>query len=105
MARCVEDVDLQVPVLESHHGRAHGDAALPLDFHKVGHRAFFDLVALDGPGSLDGAAKKQQFFCQGRFARVGVSDNGKSAAAVKFGDETGHGGSKVEIRNWEGVGN
>ena len=65
------------------------DAALALDFHKIGHRAFFDFVAFYGAGGLDGPPKQQQFFGQGCFARIRVGYNGKGAAAAKFGKKGG----------------
>jgi hypothetical protein len=37
-----------------------------------------DLIALDGAGRLDGAAKQKEFLRQGGFTRIGVGNNGKS---------------------------
>ena len=42
---CVEDVDLDILVVETHHRRSHRDTSLTLDLHKVGCSTLLDFVA------------------------------------------------------------
>ena len=81
VARSVENVDLRALVFEAHHGRGDRDSALAFDLHEVRSGALLDLVALDGPGDVDGAAEEEQFFGKGGFTRVGVGDDREGAAA------------------------
>ena len=80
VSRGVEDVDLASPVFETHHGGGDRDASLPFDLHEVGGGSLLDLVALHGPGHVDGAAEEQQFLGQGGLAGIGVGDHRKGAA-------------------------
>ena len=72
VARGVQDVDAEAAVLELHHGGGDGDAALLFNLHPVGDRGAGVFLALDHAGLGDRAAVEQEFFGQGRFARVGV---------------------------------
>jgi len=81
VARSVENVDLRALVFEAHHGRGDRDSALAFDLHEVRSGALLDLVALDGPGDVDGAAEEEQFLGKGGFTRVGVGDDREGAAA------------------------
>jgi hypothetical protein len=40
----------------------------------------FYLIAFYGSGRLDGAAEQEEFFCEGRFTRIGVGYDGKRLA-------------------------
>ena len=81
VARSVENVDLRALVFEAHYGRGDRDSALAFDLHEVRSGALLDLVALDGPGDVDGAAEEEQFLGKGGFTRVGVGDDREGAAA------------------------
>ena len=45
---------------------------------------FLDLIAFYRSGRLDSAAKQQEFFGQGGFTGIGVSNNGKCSAPRYF---------------------
>ena len=83
VARGVQNVDAEAVVLELHDGGGHGDAALLFNLHPVGGGGPGPL-ALDLTGLGDGAAVKQEFFRQGRFAGVGVGNNRKCSAPGDF---------------------
>jgi len=84
VARRIQQVDGGLPVGELHDRRGHRDAALLLQRHPVGSRMACGLAALDGTRHLDGAAEEQQFFRQGRLARVRVGDDSKRASLTDF---------------------
>ena len=55
-----------------------------------GHSIWVNTAALDRAGELDGTAEQQQLFGQRGLARVGVGNNGESAAACRFVGEGAH---------------
>ena len=81
----VQNVDAETVVLELEHRGGHGDAALFLDLHPVGHSGPGILLALDLAGLGDGPAVEQELFRQGGLAGVGVGDDGKRPPALDFG--------------------
>ena len=84
VARGIENVNLVVAVVETHHGRSHRNTALFFDFHPVAGGGFLDFVAFDGTGDMDSAAIEQEFLGEGGFAGVGVRDDGEGAPAADF---------------------
>ncbi len=84
VTRSVEDVDLVVTVIESHHGGCDRNATLLLDFHPVGGGGLLDLVALHGTGHMYGATEEKKFLGEGCLTRVGVGDDGECAPAFYF---------------------
>ena len=84
VARRVEQIDDVILVFELHHGTRYRDAALLFHFHPVACGMARSLAPLDSTGHLNGAAEEQQFFRQGRFTRVRVRNNGKSATTAHF---------------------
>ena len=89
MARGVQDVDAEAAVLELHHRRRHGDAALFFNLHPVGGSGFGPL-ALDLTGLGNGSAVEQEFFRQSGFTGIGVGDDGKRPPPGDFFLQGGH---------------
>ncbi len=71
VARRVDEVDLDVPDGERRDVRAHGDAATPLDVHRVGAGG----AVVDAAGRGDGAGLVQEPFGQARLARVNMRED------------------------------
>ena len=87
MAGGVQEIDLVVLVIEFHHRRGHGDAALLLHGHPVGGGVPVGLAGFDGPGNLDGASVEQEFFGQSGLAGIGMADDPEGSASVHlFGE-------------------
>ncbi len=75
----VEQVEGEAAMLEAHHRRAHGDAALALHLHPVRAHAPALAARLDLAGKLDRPAEQQQLLGEGGLAGVGVGDDGEGA--------------------------
>jgi|GEM_PF-6511340 hypothetical protein len=84
MARRIQEIDLIIPIGEIHHGGRNGDAPFLFDRHPVAGRVTPRLAGLDRPGHLDGPAKEQEFFRQGRLPGVGVTDDAEGATSGDF---------------------
>ena len=69
-------------IVELHYGRGHGNTALLFDFHPVGSGEFAAFFAFYRTRALNRAGEQQQFFGERGFTRVGVGNNGESAAAA-----------------------
>ena len=82
--RRIEDIDLAILILETHHRGRDRNTPLPLDLHKVRSGSLLDLVRLDGSGHVNRAAEKQQFLGQGGFTRIRVADDGECAPTRDF---------------------
>ena len=74
-------------MLEGHHRRAHGDAALALDLHPVRAHAAALAARLDLAGELDRAAEQQQLLGERGLAGVGMGDDGEGAPPGDLGRE------------------
>ena len=84
VARRVEQVDHALAVGKLHHRGSDGDAALPFQLHPVRGGVPAALARAHRAGHQDGAAVPQQLFGERGLARVGVGDDGESAAAADF---------------------
>ena len=91
MARGVEQIDDAALVGELHHRTGDRNAALLFQRHPVRGRMAGRLAALDRAGHLDRSAEQQQLFGQGGLARIGVGNDGESAAAPGFAQMIRHG--------------
>ena len=74
-----------VAVEHLHHARRNRDAALLFNLHPVRCGVPRRLARLHAPGDMNCAREQQQLFGQRGFARVGVRNDGKGAAAHNFG--------------------
>ena len=95
MTGCIQNVDAIPLVLELHHRRRDGDAALTLDLHPV-RGGGFGAFAFDLAGLGYSAAVQQEFFSQGGFSGVGVRNDRKRAAPGDFFFQGGHASSKLQ---------
>ena len=78
----VQNVDAESLVLELHHGRGDGDAALFLNLHPVGGGGPGILLALDHAGLGNGASVEEEFLGEGGFTGVRVRDDGEGSPPV-----------------------
>ncbi len=90
MAGGIEQIDDALAVGELHHRRSHRNAALLLQFHPVRNRVAVRFARAHRARHLDRAAEPQHFLGEGGFTRVGVGNDGESAAAEDFFVEGGH---------------
>ena len=81
MARCVQQVERVVAVVEGHRRGAHGDTALTLHLHPVRARAPLLTTRLDRSGQLDRSAEQKQLLRERGFAGVGMGNDGERAPA------------------------
>ena len=75
----IEDVHAIAVIGELQHRGGHGDTALLLDVHPIGHGVLRAGLAFDRACGLDAAGVEQELLGEGRLARVGVRDDGEGA--------------------------
>ena len=75
----VENVHAIAVIGKLQHRGGHGDTALLLDVHPVGHGVFRAGLAFDRACGLNAAGVEQELLGEGRLARVGVRDDGEGA--------------------------
>jgi hypothetical protein len=77
-------------MLEAHHRRGYGDAALALDRHPIRAHPPPRAARLDLARQLDRAAKQQQFLCQRRLAGVRMRNDRKRPPAHNLVGQSTH---------------
>ena len=82
--RRVEQVHHAIPVFKLQHRRRHRDPALLLQLHPVTRRGPLVLARRHAPRELHRAAVEQELLGQRRLTRIGMRDDGKSAATRDF---------------------
>ena len=84
------------------HGRGgNGNAAILFHLHVIRARSSRLALGTDLSGHLDRPAIEQEFFRQGRLARIRVADDCKGASALNLGGQLGLvGGNIVHIRGY-----
>ena len=87
----VQDVHAVALVGKLQHRRRHGDTALLLDVHPVGHRVLGAALSLDRAGRLDAAGVEQQLLGERGLARVRVRDDGERSPRGDLLSEAWHG--------------
>ena len=80
----IEQIDKMVFVLELHDRGRDRNAALLLNLHPVGGGEFTALFAFDRTRLQNRAGEQQEFFRERGFPRVGVGNDGESAAMLDF---------------------
>ena len=80
----VQQVDDVVAVHHLHHRRGHRNTPLLLNLHPVRRGVACGFAGLDRACDLDRTRKQQELLSQRGFTRVGVGNDGKSAAAACF---------------------
>src|SRR5207248_11298159 len=83
----IQQVESDAVVLEGHHRRAYGDAALALDLHPVGAHAAALTLRLDLARELDRAAEQQQLLGERGLTGVGMRDDREGAPVRDLGGE------------------
>ena len=73
----VENIDLAIFVLETHHRSGYRNSTLTLNLHEVGSGPFLDLVRFDSPRHMNRTSKKQQLFSQSGFTGIRVTNDGE----------------------------
>ena len=73
----IENVDLAIFVLKTHHRSGHRNTTLTLNLHEVRSGTPFDLVRLDGPGHMNRTSEKQQLFGQSGLTGIRVTNDGE----------------------------
>ena len=80
----IEQIDKMLFVLELHDRGRNRNAALLLNLHPVGGGEFTALFAFDRTRLQNRAGEQQEFFRERGFPRVGVGNDGESAAMLDF---------------------
>ena len=80
----IEEVDDVVAVGELEDGGGDGDSALFFELHPIAGGGSLVTTSGDAACELDCPAVKEELFREGGLSRVGVGDNGKSAASRDF---------------------
>ena len=93
VARGVEQVDHVVAIRELHDRRGNRDTPLFLHFHPVGGGMAVGLSRFHRTGDSNRLTHQQELFGDGGLTRIGVGNNGESAAFRDFGGLVGHGKS------------
>ena len=82
MARCIEQVHDELPVLELHHRRGDRDTSLLFEFHPVGGGITARLTGTHSSRFLDSAAVMKKLLGEGSLTRVRVRDDGKGTSPL-----------------------
>jgi len=93
VARGVEQVDHVVAIRELHDRRGNRNTPLFLHFHPVGGGMAVGLSRFHRTGDSNRLTHQQELFGDGGLTRIGVGNNGESAAFRDFGGLVGHGKS------------
>jgi len=84
VARGVQQVDFEIPVVELHHGGGDGDPPLLFDRHPVARGVASGLAGLHRAGKLDRAAEEEKLLGQRRFPGVRVADDAEGPPLLDF---------------------
>ena len=100
----IEQIEDEAVMLEGHHRGRDRNPALLLDLHPVGTGAPSLAARAHRARLLDRAPAQEKLFRQRRFARIGMSDDGKGAPALGLAERRGTRGSDaMGGLGWHGV--
>ena len=87
VTRCVEQIDNRIAIQHLHDTGGDRNAALLFNLHPVAGGVPRRFTRLDAAGDMDCTREQQELFCECGFTRIGVGNNGKSAATPRFSRE------------------
>ena len=80
----VQNIDLIIAVIESHHRCRYRDAALLFYLHPVACGRLLYFIGFDCSGDVDSASKEKQLFSKCRLAGVGMGNDCESTPTAYF---------------------